>query len=298
MSGRLKTLDWQGYFATAKSFSHFLIQRIKQEKLTMIAGSLAYVTLLSLVPLVAVTFSIISAFPVFAGFQIHIEDFVFSNFVPASGEVVKENLRGFVENASKMTAVGIAALAVVALMLISTIDKSLNMIWRVKVKRRWSSAFPMYWMILTLGPLLMGGSLALSSYIFSMQLFADETLLGIWNQLLRMVPLLFSIGAFCLLYLLVPNQSIRFKHGLTGAVVAALLFELGKRGFALYVASFPSYQVIYGALASIPILFVWVYVSWVVVLIGAEITAALGEFSQQQQQQQAQAIDSNIEESL
>ncbi|MDO6764880.1 virulence factor BrkB family protein [Agarivorans sp. 1_MG-2023] len=296
MSGRLKTLDWQGYFATAKSFSHFLIQRIKQEKLTMIAGSLAYVTLLSLVPLVAVTFSIISAFPVFAGFQIHIEDFVFSNFVPASGEVVKENLRGFVENASKMTAVGIAALAVVALMLISTIDKSLNMIWRVKVKRRWSSAFPMYWMILTLGPLLMGGSLALSSYIFSMQLFADETLLGIWNQLLRMVPLLFSIGAFCLLYLLVPNQSIRFKHGLTGAVVAALLFELGKRGFALYVASFPSYQVIYGALASIPILFVWVYVSWVVVLIGAEITAALGEFSQQQQQ--AQAIDSNIEESL
>ncbi|WP_411993797.1 virulence factor BrkB family protein [Agarivorans sp. DSG3-1] len=296
MSGRLKTLDWQGYFATAKSFSHFLIQRIKQEKLTMIAGSLAYVTLLSLVPLVAVTFSIISAFPVFAGFQIHIEDFVFSNFVPASGEVVKENLRGFVENASKMTAVGIAALAVVALMLISTIDKSLNMIWRVKVKRRWSSAFPMYWMILTLGPLLMGGSLALSSYIFSMQLFADETLLGIWNQLLRMVPLLFSIGAFCLLYLLVPNQSIRFKHGLTGAVVAALLFELGKRGFALYVASFPSYQVIYGALASIPILFVWVYVSWVVVLIGAEITAALGEFSQQQQQ--AQAINSNIEESL
>ncbi|MDO6685452.1 MULTISPECIES: virulence factor BrkB family protein [unclassified Agarivorans] len=296
MSGRLKTLDWQGYFATAKSFSHFLIQRIKQEKLTMIAGSLAYVTLLSLVPLVAVTFSIISAFPVFAGFQIHIEDFVFSNFVPASGEVVKENLRGFVENASKMTAVGIAALAVVALMLISTIDKSLNMIWRVKVKRRWSSAFPMYWMILTLGPLLMGGSLALSSYIFSMQLFADETLLGIWNQLLRMVPLLFSIGAFCLLYLLVPNQSIRFKHGLTGAVVAALLFELGKRGFALYVASFPSYQVIYGALASIPILFVWVYVSWVVVLIGAEITAALGEFSQQQQQ--AQQIDSNIEESL
>jgi membrane protein len=157
------------------------------------------------------------------------------------------------------------------------------MIWRVTKKRRWRSAFPMYWMILTLGPLLMGGSLALSSYIFSIQLFADETLLGIWNTLLRTVPLLFSIGAFCLLYLLVPNKSIRFLHGLSGAVVAALVFELGKRGFAFYVSSFPSYQVIYGALAAIPILFLWVYLSWIVVLLGAEITAALGEFNQDAQ---------------
>ncbi|BEU01401.1 UPF0761 membrane protein [Agarivorans sp. OAG1] len=294
MSGQKNTPNWQALFQQSKAFALFLFERIKQEKLTMIAGSLAYVTLLSLVPLVAVTFSIISAFPVFSGFQTLIEDFVFSNFVPASGEVVKQSLRGFVENASKMTAVGIAALAVVALMLISAIDKSLNMIWRVEEKRRWRSAFPMYWMILTLGPLLMGGSLALSSYIFSMQLFADETLLGIWNKMLRTVPLLFSVGAFCLLYLLVPNKSIRFVHGLSGAVVAALLFELGKRGFAFYVASFPSYQVIYGALATIPILFVWVYVSWIVVLIGAEITAALGEFTEGQQVQDSSSI---IEES-
>ncbi|WP_220719403.1 virulence factor BrkB family protein [Agarivorans litoreus] len=294
MSGQKNTPKWQALFQQSKAFALFLFERIKQEKLTMIAGSLAYVTLLSLVPLVAVTFSMISAFPVFSGFQTLIEDFVFSNFVPASGEVVKQSLRGFVENASKMTAVGIAALAVIALMLISAIDNSLNMIWRVKEKRRWRSAFPMYWMILTLGPLLMGGSLALSSYIFSAQLFDHETLIGIWNKLLRMVPLLFSIGAFCLLYLLVPNKSIRFVHGLSGAVVAALLFELGKRGFAFYVASFPSYQVIYGAIATIPILFVWVYVSWIVVLIGAEITAALGEFSEAQQREEG---SSTIEES-
>ncbi|WP_432464222.1 MULTISPECIES: virulence factor BrkB family protein [unclassified Agarivorans] len=280
MAQWLTASRWQGLWVEAQAFSGFLLERIKDGKLTMIASSLAYVTLLSLVPLVAVTFSIISAFPVFAGFQQLIEDFVFNNFVPASGDVVRENLRGFVDNASKMTTVGIVALAVIALMLISSIDKSLNMIWRVTVKRRWRSAFPIYWMILTLGPLLMGGSLALSSYIFSIQLFADETLLGIWNQLLRVVPLLFSIGAFCLLYLLVPNKQIRFVHGFTGAVVAALLFEVCKRGFAFYVSSFPSYQVIYGALASIPILFVWVYLSWIVVLFGAEITAALGEFTQ------------------
>ncbi|UPW18920.1 virulence factor BrkB family protein [Agarivorans sp. TSD2052] len=278
MNALLQISKWQSGLALAKSFSYFLFSRMKQDKLTMIAGSLAYVSLLSLVPLVAVTFSIISAFPVFSGFQTLIEDFVFNNFVPASGEVVKQSLRGFVENASRMTAVGIGALAVVALMLISAIDKSINMIWRVKISRRWHGAFPIYWMILTLGPLLMGGSLALSSYIFSIQVFSDETLLGIWNQLLRVVPLMFSIGAFCILYLLVPNKSIRFLHGLAGAVVAALLFELCKRGFAFYVSSFPSYQVIYGALASIPILFVWVYLSWIVVLIGAEITAALGEF--------------------
>ncbi|WP_427982952.1 virulence factor BrkB family protein [Agarivorans sp.] len=291
MSRIMKTPNWPFSFQQSKAFLSFLIDRIKHDKLTMIAGSLAYVSLLSLVPLVAVTFSIISAFPVFSGFQTLIEDFVFSNFVPASGEVVKHSLRAFVENASKMTAVGIAALAVVALMLISSIDNSLNMIWRVTKKRRWRSAFPMYWMILTLGPLLMGGSLALSSYIFSIQLFADETLLGIWNTLLRTVPLLFSIGAFCLLYLLVPNKSIRFLHGLSGAVVAALVFELGKRGFAFYVSSFPSYQVIYGALAAIPILFLWVYLSWIVVLLGAEITAALGEFNQD-----AQSSDNQVTE--
>ncbi len=295
MNRMMKTPKWPFSFQQSKAFLRFLIERIKQDKLTMIAGSLAYVSLLSLVPLVAVTFSIISAFPVFSGFQSLIEDFVFSNFVPASGEVVKHSLRAFVENASRMTAVGIAALAVVALMLISSIDNSLNMLWRVTKKRRWRSAFPMYWMILTLGPLLMGGSLALSSYIFSIQVFADETLLGIWNKLLRTVPLLFSIGAFCLLYLLVPNKPIRFLHGLSGAVVAALVFELGKRGFALYVSSFPSYQVIYGALAAIPILFLWVYLSWIVVLLGAEITAALGEFNQDTQLSDDQAAEGEEE---
>ncbi len=276
-------------------FSIALVRRLQHDRLTMMAGSLAYVTLLSLVPLVAVTFSIISAFPMFADFQGLIEDFVFNNFVPAAGAVVKQNLRGFVENASRMTTVGVLALMVVALLLISAIDNSLNKIFRVQAHRRWTRAFPMYWTVLTLGPLLMGGSLAVSSYLLSLQLFRETAVTSLLSELLRGLPFIFSVGMFCLLYLMVPNRRVPFIHGLAGAVVAALLFELGKRGFAIYIASFPTYQLIYGALASIPILLVWIYLSWVVVLFGAEFTAALDEYQQVQRQAQLssgpQALD-------
>jgi membrane protein len=277
--------DWQQFRGRliywrehGRLFLVFLLARIQSDRISMMAGSLAYVTLLSLVPLVAVTFAVMSAFPVFSGLQGQVEDFVFSNFVPASGAVVKEQIRGFVGNASKMTAVGISALFVVAIMLIAAIDNSLNSIWRSAERRRWVQALPIYWMILTLGPLLVGGSLAVSSYILSLQLFTDGALVSVWSRLLRLLPLGFSVLAFSLLYLLVPNKRVRVSHALSGALLAASLFELCKRGFALYISSFPSYQLIYGALAAIPILFVWVYLSWIVVLLGAEWTAAMDEY--------------------
>lgn len=262
-------------------FLGFFRERVTSDRLTMMAGSLAYVTLLSLVPLVAVTFAVMSAFPVFSGLQGQVEDFIFNNFVPTSGAVIKEQIRGFVGNASKMTAVGISALFVVALMLIAAIDNSLNSIWRSASRRRWFQALPVYWTILTLGPLLVGASLAISSYVVSLKLFTDATLVSLWSRLLRLLPLGFSVLAFCLLYLLVPNKRVRVLPAVCGAIIAATLFEGCKRGFALYITSFPSYQVIYGALAAIPILFVWVYLSWIVVLFGAEWTAAMDEYEHQ-----------------
>lgn len=269
--------DWQQQLRTTWAYIRYLHQRVGHDRLTVTAGSMAYVTLLSLVPLITVVLSALSSFPVFAGLGDMLQNFVIENFVPAAGEILKEYLNEFVANAGKMTAVGIGALFVVAMMLISTIDKSLNYIWRVTEKRRPVISFSIYWMVLTLGPILVGSSIAVSSYLGSLNLLNSDAVNGLLQRSLRGLPVLMSSAAFLGLYLLVPNTKVRLSHAVIGAVTASVLFELSKKGFALYITNFPSYQVIYGALAVVPILFVWVYLCWCIVLFGAEITASLGE---------------------
>ena len=136
----------------------------------------------------------------------------------------------------------------------------------------------MYWMVLTLGPILVGASIALSSYLVSIVSVDEFDVLGLFDIFLRLLPLFSSIVAFVILYMAVPNKTVPFKFAIAGAVIAGVLFELAKKAFALYIAEFPSYQVIYGALATIPIIFLWVYVSWLIVLIGALITVSLQEY--------------------
>jgi membrane protein len=227
--------------------------------------------------MLTVLLSVLSSFSLFDNSGEVIQDFVITNFVPAAGDAVRLALADFVANTGKMTALGGGFLFIAALMLISNIDNNLNHIWRVTQKRRLVFSLSIYWMILTLGPLLLGASIATTSYITSLRLLESETLTGAFNFLLSWLPFLLSLSAFVGLYLLVPNKKVRFKHAFLGAFSAAILFELSKKGFALYITHFPSYQMIYGALAAIPILFVWVYLCWLIVLLGAEITAALGE---------------------
>lgn len=215
----------------------------------------------------------LSKFPVFEGISHQIQDFAFENFVPAAGDAVKEALNTFISNTSGMSAVGGAFVFITAMLLISTIDKNLNFIWRVQRKRRLVYSFSMYWMVLTLGPIFIGSSLALSSYITSERMISQEVVSGIY----RVLPIMLSILAFVGLYILVPNIKVKIRHALTGAIVSGLLFELSKKAFAMYITAFPSYELIYGALAAIPILFVWIYLCWFIVLIGAEVTASLGE---------------------
>jgi membrane protein len=271
---KIKTL-WQNNqvkLAFIKAITVNFAKRCQQDKITVSAGHLAYVSLLSIVPFIMVFFTIMSAFPAFAAIRGQLESFIFNNFVPHAGDVVQEYMTEFVGNASKMGAIGILSLVVVALLLISNVDKTLNQIWRSKSERPFIYTFAIYWMVLTLAPILIGTGLIVSSYLLGLANFAEEYTPGVTTILLKLVPFLTSLLAFFILYMVVPNKRINPRHAAAGALLATILFELSKKGFALYVASFPSYQLIYGAMAVIPILFVWVYLSWIVVLLGAELT--------------------------
>lgn len=268
------SLPWRHYL----SFVHYLLKRVKQQQLQVVAGYLSYVSLMSFVPLMVVALSVATAFPIFADLHHSVEQLVFDNFVPAAGDMVQKYLSSFVNNASKMSAVAISFLFVAALLLVSSIDKTFNNIWQVTKKRRAITSFAMYWMILTLGPILVGASIAITSYIMSLVSLGIEDSLGITSQLFRLLPLFSSMAAFILLYMLIPNKVVPFKCAFFGAFVAAILFEFAKKIFAAYLSAFPSYEAIYGALAIVPILFLWVYLSWLIVLGGAVITVSLQEY--------------------
>jgi len=232
--------------------------------------------LLSLVPLIAVIFALFAAFPMFSEVSIQLRHFVFANFIPTTGDVIQRYIEQFVANSSKMTAVGACGLVVTSLLLMYSIDSALNSIWRSTRVRPRIYSFAVYWMILTLGPLLAGASLAISSYLLSLRWASG--LNGAIDNMLRVFPLILSWISFWLLYSIVPTTRVPNRDAVIGAFVAAVLFEAGKKGFALYITTFPSYQLIYGVLAVVPILFLWVYWTWCIVLLGAEITVTLGEY--------------------
>lgn len=262
-----------------------LWKRINDDNMTTQAGNLAYVSLLALVPLIAVVFALFAAFPVFSDVSVQLKSFIFNNFMPAAGNTLQRYLEQFVANVNRMTAVGAVGLIITALLLMHTVDAALNEIWRSDKKRPLVYSFAVYWMILTLGPLLAGASLAISSYLLSLRWINATGVTSLIDQMLRIFPLLLSWLAFWLLYSIVPTKRVPPRDALIGALIAGALFELGKKGFALYVTMFPSYQLIYGVLAVIPILFLWVYWTWCIVLLGAEITATLDDYRQLKQQE-------------
>lgn len=263
-------------FSPLITWGKLLCQRIDQDNMMTLAGNLAYVSLLSLVPLVAVIFALFAVFPMFADISVQLRQFIFTNFMPATGDIIEGYIDQFIANASRMTAVGAAGLVITSLLLMYAIDSALNTIWRSKRIRPRLYSFAIYWMILTLGPLLVGTSMAISSYLLSLR-WASE-LNSLMDDVLRIFPLLLSWLSFWLLYSLVPTVRVPPKDAITGAIIAAVLFELGKKVFTLYITLFPAYQLVYGFLAVIPLLFIWIYWTWCIVLLGAEITVTFDDY--------------------
>ena len=261
-----------------RAFLIMLWFRVNHDRLTTSSAELAYTTILALVPLTTVIFSLLSAFPMFDEVSQSLKQLIYSNLVPTASDTIQNYLEQFIANTKKMTFVGIIGLMVTSLLLINSINNALNRIWRTKRKRSFMYNLTMYWTILTLGPILAGSSVAVSSYIFSLKWLSTA---ASGDLLLSTLPFIISIVGFWLLYSIIPTESIPFKEAAIGALVAAILFEIGKRAFALYVTSFPTYQLIYGVVSSIPIMLVWIYCSWCIVLFGAEFAATLTDFNKQ-----------------
>jgi membrane protein len=270
-----------GWAHDGRRFAHLLAERFFRHGGVRSAAALTYTTLLSLVPLMTVVLAVFSAFPAADRFSVAVQDFLFANFVPTAGEVLQRYLQEFADKASRLSGAGFVFLIVVALMLMRTIDSALNGIWEVRETRSTVNQFVVYWAILSLGPLFIGASLFATSYLVSLPLFTEVTGAS-GARLLGLAPLFASTLAFSLVYLLVPNRRVPVRHALAGGILAAVLFEVAKRGFAWYLTTFSTYQAIYGALAAIPIFLVWIYLSWIVVLLGAEFTHALGIFAREE----------------
>ncbi|MBA6223408.1 virulence factor BrkB family protein [Colwellia sp. MB02u-18] len=288
MHPRIEEIKQHRYVKSILGFLLLFFNNFQKERIHVTAGYLSYVTLMSLVPLMVVMLSVMTAFPIFSEIRELIENFIYQNFVPASGDVVQEHITGFVSNASKMSAIAITALFIFAMLLISAIDQCLNKLWRVNEKRRIITSFSMYWMVLSLGPVLVGSSLVMTSYILSLVSIGDYDLLGLSNIAVQALPLVASIAAFFILYMVVPNKVVPARFALAGATLAAVLFEIAKKSFAIYVTQLPSYEAIYGALSSIPILFLWVYLSWLVVLVGALFTVSLEDYDSEKKAKSSQ----------
>ncbi|MFA7429471.1 MAG: YihY family inner membrane protein [Rhodospirillaceae bacterium] len=267
---------WAGEF---QRFVVHLLQRLVRDDLFGVAAALTYTSLLALVPLIAIAVAILAAFPVFDQVRDQLQSFLFENFLPDVGLAVQDHLARFVGATGQLTAVGVGGLAITALMMLMTIEQAFNTIFRVTRARSMMGRLLVYWTVLTLGPLLIGVSFSISSYLAA----AGEDILttqavSLWTKVSWVMPYILTLIAFMLLYWTVPNRRVRVRDALIGAFVGATLFALLRYAFLLFVANAGSYETVYGALAALPMFLLWMYISWLVVLFGAVITAALPEW--------------------
>jgi membrane protein len=258
---------------------HFVVlvyRRFKEERCFQLCGSLTFTTLLALVPLITIMATVMTAFPVFDNVVETLRAYVASNLVPAgSSRLITVYMQQFTENAAKLTALGIVLLGVSAIMLMLTIDRAFNTIWRVKRPRSLIQRVLIYWSVLTIGPMLIGGSLSLTSWLVTQSLGVGRQAPELTVAFLKLGPLFLTSVAFGFLYRTVPNRQVTVLDAVVGGIIAAFAFEAMKIGFGHFVANFASYKLVYGTFASLPILLVWIYLSWVVIVFAAVITAVL-----------------------
>ncbi len=266
----LETLrDWP-WFETLRTLRH----RFREDRLGLTAGSLTFTTLISLVPLLTVMLAVFAAFPMFGSFQRALETYFLQSLVPV--EIAKpalKTLTQFAANAKRIGGVGALVLGATALAMMLTIDRTLNGIWRVRKPRPIAQRVLVYWAALTLGPLLIGISLSVSSYALSASRGWVQALPGGVSLVIDAAEVVLVALAMAGLFHHVPNTWVRWRHAFAGGVFVAIAFEIAKAGLAWYVSAVPNFSAVYGTFATLPILLLWIYLGWVIVLLGAVIAA-------------------------
>jgi len=269
---QLRSFSW----SQVRDLLRFAMRRLKEEHLPEVAGSLTFTTVLALVPIVTIAFAIFTIFPVFNTFRAALEAYFLQNLMPqAMANNILGYLNQFAAKSKGVSAVGGVLLFVTAAMTLSMIDRVFNQIWRVKTARPLPQRILVYWAIVTLGPLLIGMSISVTSFLFTATSGTVMERSGLGPVVYTLISVLLTTGAFTLLYVAIPNRTVDWRDAIWGGFLAGVAFEIAKRLFAIYITKFPTYTVIYGAVAAIPIFLIWIYLFWMITLAGALLAAAL-----------------------
>jgi len=262
--------------AKLRALARYALRRAGEDRLPQVASSLTFTTVLSLVPILTVAFALFTAFPMFKSFRADIEGYMFSNLVPGNiSRPILTYLNQFSSNAKGLTAAGLIGLVVTSVMTMLTIENALNAIWRVRHRRPLAQRVLVFWALMTFAPVLIGASLSVSSYLVSISAgYVHKLPFGL-GVIVGLVPILLSAIAFAMLYVFVPNTNVERRDAFVAGLIAAAAFEIAKRVFGAYVAHIPTYTAVYGAFATLPIFLTWIYVSWLVTLLGATIASTL-----------------------
>ena len=276
-------LNPKAWIVTLYRFVVFVLKRWSEDRCPQMAGSLAFTSLLSIVPMFALVVAALSRTPWFEDLLVQIKIFLLLNLVPEMAhKVITVYMEEFAQNASRLTWLGVSVVFVTAIVTMLMVERQIHAIWREPPSRKLWVAIVAYATMLFVGPMLIAISVSLTTYLMTLtsEVEASDTT---HTFLVRSAPTLVSMGAFFLLYKLLPHRHVRSTHALLGALVASVLFEAAKDGFAFYVANMRTYNVVYGTFVTFPFFLIWIYVSWLVVLFGAELTAALGHWPPRRQ---------------
>jgi membrane protein len=263
---------------TLKRLAQFAAKRSSEDRIPQVAGSLTFTTMLALVPLATVAFALFTAFPIFSSFQMSLQIFLADHLMPAQlNSQIFNYLNQFASKAKGLTTIGMIFLFVTAVMTMMTVESAFNVIWRVRKARPIAQRILVYWAIITLGPILIGVSLSISSYLFtrSMAFSAAQHITPVIDWALTSAALPLTALAFTMLYVFLPNCRVEWRDAAIGGITAAIAFELAKRGFGFYVRRIPTYTAVYGAFAAVPLFLLWMYLCWFIALAGAMIASAL-----------------------
>ena len=261
-----------------RDFGSLLMQRFFATRCAHVAGSLTYTTLLALVPLITLSLVLFSNFPAFSELGVALSTFLQNNVLPEAASQIGEYAVQFSERATNLTLIGTIMLIVTVLLLLSTIDEAFNEIWGVRHPRPIVTRIAVYWVALTLGPIALAGSIFATGQIVatSIALIGEDT--HTRTLATNLVPLGLLGTLLTFLYFAVPNHPVRLLHAMAGGFSAAFAFLMMQRLFGLFITLSPTYTLVYGAFAAVPIFLIWLYASWVLVLLGAIFAATFPEF--------------------